>query len=483
MAGSRLLRGKRPTCSTYSWKGGCCLQTDKPEAEWSILGAFFLDPKEAGAASVNLRREMFSNAAYGQIFETMSEMFARDEAVDPVTLMDRLPAGDWAPVISDLMDVPSAKPSRSWAAMIDKAYKSRRFVELLDLSKNHVLKGTHDGGRVIAHRLTDVVASLYSPTISVDSREEIVDDLIAMTTAEDSLSVDVPIHALNKQIGPLVPELGEFIGITAYSGGGKSTFALNLALGFLLQQQPVILFPTEMGKRAVQRMAAAWSMTSQMRAEKNVWRYGPKDTPSEADVRAVERERLAYVAALQGLRDMPHFEVVLSPNISPRDVIARARILKRRFEKPPVVIVDHLHRLDYGGAEANKMVGPAAKMFKNFAVTDECIVIGLFQPKKPDEAPDMSHVPISMYQIRGASEVANELDVHMSVYRPYVFDGLTEANGDPKEARNKDQAGVYQVDTHMKVLPDKRRIGGAGSGIWLPFESKPGLVPEVIDVS
>lgn len=440
--------------------------TRVPDAEYSLLGAFFVDQREAGLACVGLTPEHFTEPYLPELFLALTSIDARGEAVDPVSVASLVPGS--VQVVGALLDAtPSAAPCRSWASMIDKAFRTRSLLDLLDKTRDHALAtGSKDGGRMIAERLTDVLSTLYSPAISTTSRDEVIDDLLALTEEDSSGHVDVPIAALNAQIGPLVPSLGELVGLTAYSGGGKSTLAANLALGWVLQDQPVIVFPTEMGKRFVARMAAAYSITSQMRAEKNVW----SDEPSML---------AGYRAALMDLKKRP-LEVVLAPNISPRDIVTRARILARRYDKPPVVIVDHLHRLDYNGQDPNKMVGSAAKRFKDFAVRDECIVLALLQPKKPEEGPDMSHRPVSMYQVRGDSGAANELDVHMSVYRPYIFQDLTEADGSPKEAKNHEQAGVIRVSTHMAILPDKRRIGGEGKRIWCPFDSRSGLIEEVL---
>jgi len=295
---------------------------------------------------------------------------------------------------------------------------------------------------------------------------------------EADVEIPVPYPALNRIFGPLVP--GDLIGLSAFSGGGKSTVAANLALGWLLRGVPVLAFPTEMRQRWVARLTAIASNTRQWVAEKRQWH------------RATDAERDAYRTATYRIADLP-LEVVNEPNISVPEILTRVRILRRQWSgRPVVVIIDHMHRLDYGGEEPNKVVGLATKQIKNFAGSDSdggLVFVCLYQPRKPMGVAT-AHRPVAAAEIRGDSMVWNELDVHLSPFRMRVRTSafgatawgtpacLLDAAGRPVAAKPKELEAKID-DEHTYFTVDKRRIGGDyGKIVVLDFDYPAGRLYE-----
>jgi replicative DNA helicase len=60
------------------------------EAEQSVIGAMLLDKNAISGASEILRGEDFYKEAHRHIFETMLELYDKDEPIDLVTLVDSL---------------------------------------------------------------------------------------------------------------------------------------------------------------------------------------------------------------------------------------------------------------------------------------------------------------------------------------------------------------------------------------------------------
>src|SRR5690606_7821419 len=134
--------------------------------------------------------------------------------------------------------------------------------------------------------------------------------------------------------------------MTAYSGSGKSVWAANLAARWTRRGVPVIAFPTEMGERWVARAVAAETYGAQRVrqwvVEKRQWS------------RATPEERELYAEMITEYRTRP-LEIVNRPNITPAQITAAVRVLRKRWSgRTVVVVVDHMHRLDYEGEDPNE---------------------------------------------------------------------------------------------------------------------------------
>lgn len=275
--------------------------------------------------------------------------------------------------------------------------------------------------------------------------------------------VVLPWKPLHYEAGPWIP--GEIVGVTAYSGDGKSTLAANLFAQFGAMGYPMIVYPTEMRMQWFDRVAAIKSGTSAWRAEKGQW-YGH------------EEERQQFVKGYKALEDW-NWVMPRAANFSPEEIVISTRILRRRWPNRPVIVfVDHMHRLRYEG-DPDKEVGPATMLLKELAQNEGLIVIALYQPKKPlDQA--VRYGPPAAHQIRGASMVWNELDCCLAPFRQWVKVsemGKTEwgtapciygDHGWPKTAKPNDENGKLD-DEHFYVKVDKRRVGGEGPIVMLNY--------------
>lgn len=308
------------------------------------------------------------------------------------------------------------------------------------------------------------------------SRDEITEAAVQRLRDRGSNSgIAMPYPKLADQLGNLVP--GDVVAVSGYSNSGKSLFAANLWRQFATAGVPTISFPTEMGLAWHARGVASQARVPQLYAERGQW-----DQASQDQIEA-------YEFALRELGACP-WEIVDKGSISPKEIIARASVLRRRWiGQPVVVIVDHMHRLDYGREEADHAVGKATKMIRNWARQDTMggiIAILLFQPRKPADEIEL-YKPVDGFRIRGKSEVWNEIDILLSPYRRWV---MTEPNfktpwgtpstkftddGYPKfTVPNKDGAKLDDERVYVKI--GKRRVGGEGPTVMLNIDAPSGHV-------
>lgn len=365
---------------------------------------------------------------------------------------------------------------------VKRSAQLREAAELVQKTFQHIeTKGDvkQDGGRAMAERLSFKLMDLYGRRDGGGwkDRDTLIDEVIARSDRGEVSGIEAPYPKLAKACnGPWVG--GDTIGITGYSNSGKSLLLANLFLDLVRRGYPCIVFPTEMGNRFLDRVGALAAGVDQAVAEKQQWKG-----------RAEQLERFQHeLHELRGLE----WAMVDRGEIGPAEVATAIRILRRKWAGQTVVaMVDHVHRLHYPkgvSADEQNGVGAATRMFKNMAVEDGHLVnILLYQPRKPSNE-KMKYRPVSAMEIRGHSEVWNELDIHMSPYRAWVRTTafrtawgkrMTKLDQDGRPemvAPDSDNAKV--ADEHFFLKIDKRRVGGEGPGIYLNIHGPSGRIYE-----
>jgi replicative DNA helicase len=311
------------------------------------------------------------------------------------------------------------------------------------------------------------------------SREEYAAMELARMDAAEDVGVELPWRAFREELGVFIP--GDLVGITAYSNSGKSLLAASLFNHFTQSGTPCIAFPTDMPEGWLSRCLAADSGVPQMIAERRQWAL------------ATEQQRAAYRMTVEEFKGRP-WELVNRRSINVREVMARSTVLRRKYSgKPVVVIVDHLHRLDYGHVDPDVGVGDATKRLRDWAGEDDeggIILLLLYQPRKPSDEIEL-YRPVLGHQVRGKSSVWNELDFQLSPHRRWVKCDTTGyhntawgspvtlfgKNGEPDFCKPGDEGGKVD-DQHMYIKLVKRRVGGEGPTVMLEVDKPSGRIYE-----
>lgn len=336
----------------------------------------------------------------------------------------------------------------------------------------------------LAHEVMAKLASFHTTQGDLDqpvTQQEITDRARQrLLTRTDNAGIAMPYSKIADHTGNLLP--GDVVAIAGYSNSGKSLYAANLWRFFVTQQVPVIAFPTEMGLAWHARAVAAHSRTPQLVAEREQW--------SLATAEQIE----AYDFGLRDLGQCP-WEIVPKPSITVAEIIARTSVLRRRWPGQTVVLmVDHMHRLDYGSEDADAMVGRATREIRNWIKQDTeggIIAILLYQPRKPLDDLQL-YRPVDGYRIRGKSEVWNEIDFLLSPYRRWVKADPSPVNrtpwGGPGTLYNKDGWPQFTVpnkegskldDERVYIKIGKRRVGGEGPTAVLQVDAPSGHIYQI----
>lgn len=271
--------------------------------------------------------------------------------------------------------------------------------------------------------------------------------------------------AIDRAVVPLLD--GNLCLIGGPSGSGKSTIARNLFKNWR-NRQPVY-FSLEM--TADDQLLHLECMDCNIPVADAV-----KRTLNQRQQEDMKLAGLAYKRA--GVR------INERSNLSPVELM---RALKRyRAAGHRLFIVDHMHRMDYGGEKDLRIaMGNAFKALKSWAVDSQSIVVALVQLTKQSrkEEPDDS-------SIRESGQLLEESDRAFLTWRPLVM-GRRNALGDfePFFPRKIIQPGVRlgkdavagEDNSRIYIKPGKQRIAPVDTLFIIKFNHKSGQMYDAPD--
>ncbi len=214
---------------------------------------------------------------------------------------------------------------------------------------------------------------------------------------------------------------------------GKTTFAMNLAEHAALSgDQPVAVFSLEMpAEQLAMRM-----ISSIGRVELQKLRTG----------KLAEQDWPRITSAITLLNQKKNVFIDDTPSLTPTDLRARARRLKREQNGLGLIVIDYLQLMRVAGSAENKAteIAEISRSLKALAKELDVPVIALSQlnrslEQRPDKRPIMS-------DLRESGAIEQDADVIMFIYRDEVY------NPDLEESKGK-----------AEVLIRKQRNGPIGS--------------------
>lgn len=176
--------------------------------------------------------------------------------------------------------------------------------------------------------------------------------------------------------------VGQCVGVVGPTGGGKTSFAIQVgraatAEGIPVLWNPLELDPAEVDLRLVANMTAIhtarirddWTqrqIESSLAAIDDLWRYIPRE-------RTVEASLEAYRVAID--------------------------MAKTIYGRPPLLVIDYIGKLARGTRDPRLATADAAESLRELAVAMECYILILAQPSRSNNA-----------TLTGKSEIENASD-------------------------------------------------------------------------
>lgn len=409
------------------------------EAERALLGGLLQEPSKVEELADRLRPEAFFRPDHAALYELLVRMHRSQQAIDLITLPQRLEREGLAercgglPYVLQLPDhAPSVANLDHYADVIAEHAGLRQLIRAAEELQRRAF-GSVDSVSVLIERsikeLSEVGHGGRSQAwgeISLLVDEEIRRMEDAAAGIEDGRSVYTGFVDLDEALGGL--RGGQLIVLAARPGMGKTALALNMAQNASLSPElpGVAVFSLEMTRHElVSRMLTSLSQLNARRVR-------------EGDLS--EQEWGILVEASDDIRQTRIF-IDDTPALSIGEVRARTRKLKAECPELSMVVVDYLQlmRGDDPRAPRIQQVGEISQGLKALAKDVGVPVIALSQLNRGVESRQDKRPVLS--DLRESGAIEQDADIILFIYRDDYYDKESPNPGEAEVIIAKQRAG------------------------------------------
>ncbi|MFV0558913.1 MAG: replicative DNA helicase [Enterococcus sp.] len=420
------------------------------EAEQAVLGSIFLDADEIVNAMELVEPKDFYQRRHQIIFQAMTNLSDRNEAIDPVTLKAEIEKSNsledigGISYLTELAQVTPYAGSISFYAKIvsDKAVLRN----LIHAANKIVTAGFEQDGEVI-----NIVENAERSILEVSEKRNSngfrsIADVLTQTIEnidqlaqndEEITGIPSGYPALDKMTTGFHED--ELIIIGARPAVGKTAFALNIAQNVGSKtDRSVAIFNLEMGAESlVQRMLCAEGSI-----EANHLRTGQLS----------EEEWRNLIVAMGSLSQAKIF-IDDTPGIKISEIRARCRRLAQEQKNLGLILIDYLQLVQGTGQENRQQeVSEISRQLKILAKELKVPVIALSQlsrgvEQRQDKRPVLS-------DIRESGSIEQDADIVAFLYRDDYYQREGEEGEEEQEAADNNV---------VEVIIEKNRSGARGT--------------------
>jgi replicative DNA helicase len=388
------------------------------EAEQSVLGAVLLDNEAISKALEIISPEDFYREAHRKLFNTMIELYEKNEAIDLITVTDTLKRKnelDAVGGITYLSVIASQVPTAANIRYHSKIIKEKSLV------------------RGLLRSTTDIAAKVYESALEaeelVDFAEKTIFDVSDKRTKTSFFTLKEVIKSSFEMIEHLYdrkeaitgtpsgfPDLdelttgfqpGDLIIVGARPSMGKTALGLNIAQHVAVEtREPVAIFSLEMSKEQLAlRMLCAEAMVDSNSVRKGF-------------IRKEDWGRLTGAAGR--LADAPIF-IDDSSGISVLEMRAKARRLKVEHGGIGLVVVDYLQLMRGRGSfeRREQEISEISRSLKGLAKELKVPVMALSQLNRAVE--QRGEKKPTLADLRESGAIEQDADVIIFLYRDEVY--------------------------------------------------------------
>ena len=397
------------------------------EGERSLLGGLMLDQRAWDQVADVVSADDFYRADHRTIFEAIARLAEQNRPPDAVTVSEQLErenelesAGGVEYLARLVEETPSAANIRAYAQIVREQAMLRHLIEI----GGDIAASAHDTeGRTVAE-LVDLaeqrvfdIADRGSAGRGFKALKDIlpqaIDRLDVLSHTDDDITgISTGFSAMDDMTAGL--QRGELIVIAGRPSMGKSTLAVNIAETAAIGQRiPTAIFSMEMSAEQLTfRMIGSIGRVNQSGLRRGKL--------SDEDWSRID-------SAVSMMSDAPIF-IDDSPSLSPTEVRARARRLKREHNLG-LVVVDYLQLMQVTGTVENRAteISEISRALKALAKELDLPVIALSQlnrsvEQRVDKRPVMS-------DLRESGAIEQDADLIVFIYREEIYDKETARKG------------------------------------------------------
>ena len=351
------------------------LPPNSPEAEQSIIGSILCDEKVLNGVLEILKPEHFYNGTNQLIFTAIKELASRKTPIDIVTLGDYLEKREQTDehfpyLIQMSKNLPSSSNVIAYCEVAIKHWNGRKIIEACYKTSDAIYAS--DAYEEARKDLYEDLEPLFqskgeelihgAETLCNDFIEEL-DRLSQSKTGLSGLSTGD--HHIDEATGGFHP--GDYIGLAARSGGGKTTKALNILGHYTLQGRRSLFFSMEMKRQKVM-----------MKLVSDIGNV-PFSAIKKGDLN--DHQWHGVNNALE-LVKKSKLHVDDSSGLSIDDIERKARQIKAKYGELDLIVIDYIQRLKIDSSKMYQELTNASNRIKDLFMELGCAGIVLAQLKK-----------------------------------------------------------------------------------------------------
>ena len=428
------------------------------EAERSLLGGLLLSDRAWEKVADAVIEEDFYRADHRLIFHAIRSLKERNEAADAITVsewferngeLDKVAGGAYITELAN--ETASAANIVAYAKIVRERSILRQLIEVgSNITSNAYANDGRDTRELLEAAEKEVFAIADRSQRQRSGIQNIKDVLIEaserleeLSTMEGEISgIPTGFKDLDRMTAGL--QRSDLVIVAGRPSMGKTTFAMNLAENAAIRHNiPVAIFSMEMS--AVQLVFRMFSSLGQIPQDRlRTGQLQDRDWPNLTSVMNMLNESGIFIDE--------------TPSMSPGDLRARARRLKREHDIG-MIVVDYLQLMQVPGNSENRAteISEISRSLKAVAKELNVPVVALSQlnrslEQRPDKRPVMS-------DLRESGAIEQDADLIMFIYRDEVYNPETNDKG------------------KAEILIRKHRNGETGSvslafqGKWLRFSN------------
>ena len=392
------------------------------EAEQAVIGSMLMDTEAVTVVAEILTKNDFYSKQYGILFETMVEMNEQGQAIDPVTLQNRLKEKDVPPEVSSLEFVrelllatyTSANVAAHAKIVAEKAML-RRMIQL----NEEIANTCYAGKESLEFIMDDTEKKMFQLLQNHDTGDFVpirkvgmnAMDKIEMASRNKGCVTGIATGFTDLDYRTAGMQPSDLVLIAARPSMGKTAFVLNIAQHVAFRSnEPVAIFSLEMSKE--QLVNRLFSLESSVDAQK--LRTGQLNDQ--------DWERLIEGAGVIGRSKLMIDD---TPGISISELRSKCR--KMKLENGlSMIIIDYLQLMSGSGKSESRQqeVSDISRSLKAVARELNVPVLALSQlsravEQRPDKRPMLS-------DLRDSGAIEQDADVVMFIYRDDYYNKDTE---------------------------------------------------------
>ena len=396
------------------------------EAEQSVIGSMIVDADAIVAAMDILTKDDFYHHQFGALFSAITELYSSGQAVDPVTIQNKLQEKNVSPETASMeflaelvAAVPVTVNIRSYANIVKEKAILRALINVNQNIENMCFAQSEPVEAILEKTEKDVFAVVQNRGVqdTVPIKQIVIKalDTIERASKQRGSVTGVPTGFLELDSATAGLQPSDLILVAARPSMGKTAFVLNIAQYIAFHENMcAAIFSLEMStQQLVNRLLA---MESKVDATK---------------IRTGALQDNDWEQLIEGAGIVGNSRLIIddTPGISVGEMRSKCR--KYKLEHPDLccVMIDYLQLMTTSGkVESHQLaIAEISRSLKALARELNVPVIALSQlsravEQRPDHRPMLS-------DLRDSGAIEQDADVVMFIYREDYYNHDTERKG------------------------------------------------------